>query len=155
PIGRLADSKLEQSHRFGELLEDGGLDGDGLGGRRRGRWTVQWNAGVLGLDPADAHLLDEVLDFVDRTVPRFWAPSVEQLAFSIILAERTRLQGSRDAIFHYNVSPDRESFRDRIPDLLAQSAGMPARERANWLYDRRLKLTRARRARILAKDLLN
>jgi hypothetical protein len=155
PLGRLADSMLEQSHRFGELLEIGALDGYGLGGQRRGRWTVQWNAGVVGLDPADAQLLDEVLDFVDRMLPRFWAPAVEQLGFSIILAERTRLQASRDSIFHYNVSPDREGFRDRIPDLLARSAGMPARERANWLYDQRLKLSRARRARILAKDVLN
>jgi hypothetical protein len=156
PLGRLADSRLEQSHRFGELLEIGEFGGNGRGAARgRGRWTVQWNAGVVGVDSADAHLLGEVLDFVDRMLPRFWAPAVEQLAFSIILAERTRLQPSRDAIFHYNVSPDRESFRDCIPDLLARSAGMPARERAHWLYAHRLKLSRAARARILAKDVLN
>ena len=155
PLGRLADSRLEMCHRFAELLESDTLGGERRGGSKRGRSTIQWNAGVLGLDSSDVHLLDEVLRLVDSILPTYIAPAVEQLAFSIVLSERTRLQPAREAVFHYNVSPDRQKFRTSIPELLARSQAMPATERANWLYSHRLKLTRARRARIFAKDVLN
>ena len=115
PIGRLADSRHEMNHRFGELLEDDTLRRVCRESANRGRATIQWNAGVLGLNSSDVDLLDEVLCLVDSILPRFVAPAVEQLAFSIVLAEKTRLQASRDAIFHYNVSPDREIVQEVHP----------------------------------------
>ena len=54
--------------------------------------TALWNAGVVGLDPADTNLLDEVLHLTDQFCTRSNLHILEQLAFSYILAKLTCFQ---------------------------------------------------------------
>ncbi len=137
--GRLAVSRHEFNHRMAAVLEDRSPGYHPAIDLAHGSSTVQWNAGVVGLDAAHSPLLDEVLGLTDYLLTRTFTMVLEQLAFSIILAARTELGPSRDVIFHYNASPDRSSFRSRLPELLAGSAGLPPRERARWLYARRVE----------------
>jgi hypothetical protein len=153
--GQVGDSRHQFNRHMGEILEDRVPGHLPLIDLAHGSSTVQWNAGVVGLDPAHFPLLDEVLELTDYFRSRTDAPTSEQLSFSIILAARTRIMPSRDVIFHYNVSPDRASFRSRLPELLAHSAGLPARERAGWLYARRFVPALKVKARNLVKDVLN
>jgi hypothetical protein len=153
--GRLADSRHDFNHRLGELLAERSPIGNPSFELAQGPATVQWNAGVLGLDRADLPLLEEVLTLTDDLRARTFAPVLEQLAFSIVLAGRTRLAAARDVIFHYCTSPLRDRFRARLPGLLAESSGMPPAERARWLYAHRLRPSLALRARNRLKDVLN
>jgi hypothetical protein len=153
--GRLARSRHEFNHRNAAVLE-GRLPGYHPAiDLAHGSSTVQWNAGVVGLDAAHLPLLDEVLGLTDYLLTQTYTTVLEQLAFSIILAARTKLGPSRDVIFHYNNAPDRSSFRSRLPDLLAESAGLPPRERARWLYARRVQPALKVKARNLVKNVLN
>ena len=153
--GRLADSRHEFNHRLGEILAEREAGAPSSIEMARGLATVQWNAGVIGLDTGDMGLLDDVLKLTDYFRSRTFAPVLEQLAFSIILSGRTRLGSSRDIIFHYCTSADRSAFRARLPDLLAESARMPPAERARWLYARRIRPPLALRAKNRLKDVLN
>jgi hypothetical protein len=136
-------------HRIGELLKalPGGLAG--------GPSSLQWNAGVVGIHARDLSLLDDVLRLTDALLDGFYAPVMEQVAFSLILAEKSRLRPARDIIYHYCVSPDRERFRVQLPGLIAASEGMTVERRAAWLYARRTRPTWDIKARVLAKDFLN
>jgi hypothetical protein len=153
--GLLADSTHEFNHRLGAFLQNAEPRADPSIKLANGPSTVQWNAGVVGLDASDSQLLNEVLNLLDYLLEKCFAVVVEQLAFSIILAGRTQLRPSRDIIFHYNVSPMRNAFRNRIPELLAESKHMSPAALAEWLYARRLRPSLSTQARILAKDVLN
>jgi hypothetical protein len=153
--GRLAISRHEFNHRMAAVLEDRSPGYHPAIDLAHGPSTVQWNAGVVGLDVAQSPLLDEVLELTDYLRSKTYTVVLEQLAFSIILAAKTDLRSCRDVIFHYNASPDRSSFRSRLPELLAQSAGLPPRERARWLYARRIEPALRIKARNLVKDVLN
>jgi hypothetical protein len=153
--GLLANSTHDFNHRLGAFLQNADPGDDPSIELAHGPSTVQWNSGVVGLDASDSQLLDELLNLLDYLLGKCNAVVLEQLAFSIVLAGRTRLRPSRDVIFHYNVSPTREAFRDRIPELLAESKHMSPPALAKWLYARRLRLSLSAQARILAKDVLN
>jgi hypothetical protein len=153
--GRLADSTHAFNHRLGAILQDAGPGENRSIALTRGPATVQWNSGVVGLDASDRPLLDEVLELVDYFLQTINVPVLEQLAFSIVLAGRTRLRPARDVIFHYHVGPLRGGFRDRIPALLAEAKSMDPAALPEWLYARRFRPAPATRARILAKDVLN
>ena len=60
-----------------------------------------WNAGVIGLDPADAKLLDEVLDLTDQFCACSNLHVLEQLAFSYVLTQRSVVSETHDIVFHY------------------------------------------------------
>jgi hypothetical protein len=60
-----------------------------------------WNAGVLGLDPAQFDGLGEWLEFIDEVYPRCSRFLVEQLAISRILQRDSRLAAVDDVVFHY------------------------------------------------------
>jgi hypothetical protein len=149
--GQLGQSRHEGHRRVGEILKSTAA----VGGLARGPRSFQWNAGVVGIHASDIHLLDEVLGLTDSMLDEFYSPVMEQVAFSLILAERTRLRSARDTIYHYCVSPDRQRFRTQLPKLLASTQGMSLTRRADWLYAHRTQPTWNIRIRGLTKDLLN
>lgn len=159
PEGRLCDSGWPGNRRLGEALADiAPRCSSDRGNWRCGKTTVQWNAGVIGLHATDRALLDEVLHVNDGLLDRVSmteALTFEQVAFSVVLANRTRLRQARDIVFHYNVSPDRMAFRSQIRSLLSASRHLDPAARAEFLYSRRLKPTLGARTRIWAKDMLN
>ena len=110
---------------------------------------------MVGIDASDVRLVNEALELLDYLSEHGLSMVMEQLAFSIVLAGRTRIRASRDVIFHYNVNPTRSAFRARIPELIAESEGMSLSARAEWLYAHRMRLAAPTSARNLAKDLLN
>jgi len=63
--------------------------------------TLMWNAGVLGLSPADAGLLQEVLSLTDVLYPLYPKHIVEQFAFSVVLQQSGPLHSAAPYIFHY------------------------------------------------------
>lgn len=153
--GALADSRHAFNHRLAEILEDRSPGYCPLIELARGGATVQWNSGVVGLRLDQVGMLDEALELMDYLRARTFAPVLEQLAFTIILTGRTKVTSSRDTIFHYCTSPERDAFRAALPGLLAESAGMPPADRARWLYARRIRPSLALSARNRLKDVLN
>jgi hypothetical protein len=153
--GTLARSRHDFNHRLAEILEDRRPGCHPVVELAHGAETMQWNAGVVGLDESHIPLLDEVIDFVDYLRERTFAPVLEQLTFSIVLAAKTKLMPARDVIFHYCTAHGRQAFRARLPGLLAESASMPPEERARWLYARRLRPSLAVNARNQLKEVLH
>ena len=141
---------LSQYHRrIGEFLKT--MPGD----LARGPSSLMWNSGVVGIHVSDLSLLDEVVRLTDILLDEFYSPVMEQAAFSLILAEKTRLRSARDTIYHYCVSPDRQKFRAQLPELIAAAKGMPVERRVAWLYAQRTRPTWNIKARVFAKDTLN
>lgn len=116
--------------------------------------SPMWNSGVLGMDPADAGVLDEALHLLDQlslrsTVPiRQW----EQFAVSFVLAQRMReLQEAGDVVFHYWPPYLHEPFRKKLPEVMAKCAVLPLAERARRCFAERPRPTGPRRAKVIVK----
>ena len=62
---------------------------------------TMFNAGVIGLDMANRSLLDKVLALVDRLNQTHHVFTDEQLSFSLVLSQQTKLSLSDDLIRHY------------------------------------------------------
>lgn len=116
--------------------------------------TDLWNAGVVGLDPADVRTLDEVLHLTDQFCARSNLHILEQLAFSFVLPQRTQLQESYDIVFHYWPPYLHEPFRRKLPDLMDRYAMLPLKERAAAYYAERPRPTLRRRAKVILKHCL-
>lgn len=72
--------------------------------------TIMYNSGVVGIDPFNFHLGEEVLKLSDRLFAANPLPIMEQLAQSIILKNNSPLIESDEFIFHWwgrglNVEP--------------------------------------------------
>ena len=99
--------------------------------------TPMWNAGVLGIDPADAPRLDEVLALTDAVHAAVPTKVSEQLAFSVVLGRHNRVTPTRDVVFHYHQFFIRDPFRQRLPPLMRETADLPPAERAAALFPHR------------------
>ena len=99
--------------------------------------TPVWNAGVLGIDPADAGRLDEVLALTDAIHAAVPTKISEQLSFSVVLGRHNRLSPTRDVVFHYHQFFIRDPFRERLPTLMRDVAHLPPAERAAALHPHR------------------
>jgi hypothetical protein len=113
--------------------------------------SPQWNAGVVGMHPDDAPLLDDVLHLSDALCQRTSDRTAEQLAFSIILSAKTRVVKASDMIVHYWPPYIRRPFESRLPQILEQSAKLPPEQRYDWLYSQRPQPTLPRRGKVLFK----
>jgi hypothetical protein len=113
-----------------------------------------WNAGVVGLDPGDEGLLDDVLNLTDQFCVKSNLHILEQFAFSYLLEQKSDLQESGDVVFHYWPPYLHDPFRRKLPELLAKSAAMPLAERAAYCYGQRPRPTLARRGKVVAKRCL-
>ncbi|MGI4832898.1 MAG: hypothetical protein ACRYFK_05490 [Janthinobacterium lividum] len=84
--------------------------------------TPMYNAGVLGLHPADAPLLDQVLCLTDE-LHRFYPKHVmEQLAFSAVLSAAGPVRAATPGVFHYwNL----KEARPLLAAFFARYAGQP------------------------------
>ena len=62
-----------------------------------------WNAGALGFQSTDKHLLEKVLELTDQIYSEFSKHIVEQLAFSIVFSDQPNraLKALDNEIFHY------------------------------------------------------
>lgn len=60
-----------------------------------------WNAGALGIHPADAGVLEEWIEFIDEIYPRYGNWIVEQFAISSLLQRNARVASASDVVFHY------------------------------------------------------
>jgi hypothetical protein len=63
--------------------------------------TAMWNAGVIGLHPADRLVLDAALSLTDALYMAYAKHNMEQLAVSHVLRQRLVIRGADDAIYHY------------------------------------------------------
>jgi hypothetical protein len=67
-----------------------------------------WNAGVVGLDPADRHLVQDWMDFIDETYPANPKGSVEQYGISWLIQQSdVELSAVDDVVYHYYPDKDR------------------------------------------------
>jgi hypothetical protein len=108
-----------------------------------------WNSGVIGLDPADAGLLDEVLYWNDALCSVARLHVLEQFALGYVLGQRTRLEEAGDCVWHYWPCYMIQPFRKRLPGIMAATCALPLAERAAACYRHRPRPTPARRAKSL------
>ncbi len=113
-----------------------------------------YNAGVIGIDPADGGLLQRVLDMTDQLCEVSELHVLEQFAFSYLLAAQTELREADDLVFHYWPPYLHEPFRKRLDQLFAQAETLPLEERVEFLFANRPQPTWARRGKVIAKRAL-
>ena len=116
--------------------------------------TYLWNAGVVGIDPADSGLVDEVLHLTDQFCARSSLHILEQLAFSFLLAQRTKLGEVPDIIFHYWPPYLHLPFKDVLPKLVADTAGLALPQRIERFYAARPRPTFVRRVKVVLKRIV-
>lgn len=59
------------------------------------------NSGVVGVDFADRHLLDEVVPLIDSLYDIHPIFNIEQFAFAAVLSEHTQVSVCPDVVYHY------------------------------------------------------
>jgi hypothetical protein len=101
-------------------------------------WKM-WNAGIVGVHPADAKCVDRVLSLADAIQESTGHKNSEQIAFTEILSRNTIVRSCRDVVFHYHEQFIRDSFRAGLHGLIAQASTLPAAKRPQWLYAHRPK----------------
>jgi hypothetical protein len=112
-----------------------------------------WNAGVIGLHPHDARLLDDVIHLTDQFCSKSDLHILEQFAFSFLLQTKTALHEASDLVFHYWPPYLHIPFRKVLPDLLQYAEKLDGAEKAAWLYVGRPRPTILRRAKVIIKRL--
>lgn len=60
-----------------------------------------WNAGVVGMDPAQFALVDEWLEFIDALYPLYKRGLVEQYGIGHLLQREATVEPTDDVVFHY------------------------------------------------------
>lgn len=60
-----------------------------------------WNAGVVGMDPAQAVILDEWLEFIDAIYPHYKRGLVEQYGICHLLQREAEVVPADDLVLHY------------------------------------------------------
>lgn len=63
--------------------------------------TMMWNAGTLGFAPVFFKELDAVIEITDQAYSRYQKHIMEQLAFSYVLATKSRIHSAQEYINHY------------------------------------------------------
>jgi hypothetical protein len=110
-----------------------------------------WNAGVVGVTPADAHLLRDILAVQDALLADGFPAMSEQVAVSQVLTKRTEVNQAADVIYHYWGSSFRERWTPILETLLTRAEKLPPEERADFLYSCRPRLTVRQQVRALVK----
>ena len=110
-----------------------------------------WNAGVVGLHPDNAGLLEDVLALTDSLCERSDLHVLEQFAFSWLLSHRTNLREAADVVFHYWPPYLHQPFRAKLPEICEQSRDLSECDRPEFLYAHRPRPTFARRSKVVIK----
>jgi hypothetical protein len=116
--------------------------------------TVMWNSGVIGVHPADRHVLDEAIHLTDQLCSRSKLHTLEQFALGVSLGRQTSLRETGDVVFHYWEGSFRIPFRQRLPQVLERYASLPLSERARLSYADRPRSSIRRRCRSAYNRLL-
>ena len=82
-----------------------------------------WNAGAVGLDPAQFGLLAEWLELIDAIYPDVRRFFVEQFAVSMLLQRDTAVSAIDDVLFHYWFQKD--EYTEEIRRALSALAALP------------------------------
>jgi hypothetical protein len=77
-----------------------------------------YNSGVIGLAPADFHLLREALQWTDNALPFGQPHTLEQLALSLSLGKDTDVRTVDDTVHHY--WNQRPQYNAAISQLLSE-----------------------------------
>lgn len=112
-----------------------------------------WNAGVIGLHPTDAGLLNDVIALTDELCNRSNLHILEQFAFSYLLQMHTVVSEACDLVFHYWPPYLHDPFRTVLPQILQNAEKLEKGEKASFLYAGRPRPTVARRGKVLLKRL--
>ncbi len=114
-----------------------------------------WNSGVLGIHPADAPLLADVLHTCDEMLRITGVRTAEQLAFAHVFARRTKLRPAWDAVYHYFTWRLRADYFVKVlPKIMEDLQAIPPAEQNAWLYARRPRCRFRRRVRVNAEHAL-
>lgn len=109
-----------------------------------------WNAGALGIDPAQFVILDEWIEFIDEVYPHYKRSLVEQYAISVLLQREATVAPADDLVFHYWFQKDdyvaaieREldvlrtrPFAESLAHLRANRIRLPFRKQRSTFVDR-------------------
>jgi hypothetical protein len=99
---------------------------------------AMWNAGVVGLDPAQFPLLPEWIAMVDEIYPQWPYWIHEQYAISQLLERETTVSPADDAILHYWVQ--KEAAATAMAPALAALRARPLDDALAWLREHPLVL---------------
>lgn len=116
--------------------------------------TVMWNAGVLGFDPADIRLLDNVLHLTDQMCVKSNLHILEQTAFSYILAKYTSLSEAYDIVFHYWPPYLHLPFKKKLPSLMRDISDLPLEAKITRCYAVRPRPGLVRKGKVMLKRCL-
>jgi hypothetical protein len=97
-----------------------------------------WNAGAVGMDPAQFGVVPRWLRFIDELYPRYRKGLVEQYSISLLLQREAELAPCDDAVFHYWFQKD--EYVARIREHLGALARLPPAMQAEFLRARRIEL---------------
>lgn len=115
-----------------------------------------WNAGAIGLHPADAGVCEEVAALTDQLLEHGFGDhshTSEQLAFAVALHARTTVSECGDAVVHCWPPELRAPSTAALAEARAE-AGATEEEVFGRLWDRRPRPSAQRRAKDGAKRLL-
>ncbi len=158
-------SRIKPGHAIMHILEGSVSDIGAVGfvgcsvADRLGRtWNISedapmWNGGVEGLHPLDIGVLDDVLLLMDAVfAPERW--TAEQFSTGYMLSQSLIVHPCDDVVFHYWADVLRKPFRERMSDFMPRYAGLPLQERIQACYAQRPKITLARHAGKMAREVL-
>jgi hypothetical protein len=113
-----------------------------------------WNAGVIGMHPADRSILTSVLKLTDELCGMGTLHVLEQFAFSVVLQSSLQLSEASDTIFHYWPPYLHKPFRTQLLALMRQAMLVPESRRSGFLYQHRPRPSMHRQCRVLARSML-
>ncbi len=152
--GRVCDLK-DQSHKDLATLLRTGTIRDPVSGAPIPAIQDMWNAGVIGVDPADVGTIEQSIALTDQILARNPINTTEQFALSVCLAARTKLRQCDDTVFHYWSMRYRRPFRTVLEKLLESTANLGEAERAIELYAHRPKASLPKRTLHKALEILD
>ncbi len=144
--GRVCDLEDEIHHDLTRLLTEKNIT-DPFTGVRIASTTMMWNSGVMGLHPADTHIVEKSLALTDQIVAEDPIYTSEQFASSYLLEKYTRLHAGDDVVYHFWSKMYRRPFRPKLTELVRRTEGMPEGDRAAVLYASRPRTPLRRRMR--------
>lgn len=104
--------------------------------------TNMWNSGVVAFDQSDAHLMPKALDLIDFAWKHSLANNAEQFATGVVFENYSRLQSSRDIIFHYWPGFLKRPFRAYLETSLPLLETLPLSDAANEVHSARPRATK-------------
>jgi len=82
-----------------------------------------WNAGLIGIDKSNLHLIKQILELNDEVYEKFYRHIVEQFSFSYLLQINTSLNSTDDYLFHY--CGDKDLVLEIISQFLDAQKSLP------------------------------